>query len=122
MPYYLYELNGKTKEVHQGMNDVHEYHENGVKWNRVWCNPQAAVNTKYDPFSEKDYVRNTSNKKDTLGSLWERSAEASAKREQMAGKDDLKAKFFAKEKKRRNGKPCGAEIKERQNQVVKVKF
>lgn len=123
MPEYSFSNHKKPKEIvtiFMGMNDAHEYIVDGIKWNREWSIPRAAIDTKCDPFSEKDYIRNTANKKGPVSDLWDRSKEASIKREQMAGIDETKIKYLADQKKIRNGKPCGAEIEANANKVIKV--
>mgnify|MGYP006935470275 CR=1 FL=1 len=125
MPAYLFSNPKNPKEIVEifmGMNETHEYVKNGVKWNREWSIPRAAIDTKSDPFSEKDFIRNTNNKKGSVADVWERSAEMSEKRAQkLGGADPVKQKYFAKEKKRRNGKPCSAEIAEKSNRVINIK-
>lgn len=124
MPEYCFSNPQKPKEIVtivMGMNEAHEYIKDGVKWNREWTIPRAGVDTKANPFSEKDFIRNTANKKGSVSDVWERSAEMSEKRAQkLGGADPVKQKYFAKEKKRRNGKPCSAEINERANKIIKI--
>lgn len=101
MPYYLFE-HSDTQEVHEiwfHMNDDKVYNgpsddQNG-KWKRVWTVPQAAIATRIDPYSTKDFVTSTSNKKGiTMGQMWEKSAEMSKKREDKEGIDPVKAEFY----------------------------
>jgi len=108
MPIYLYK-NKKTnehREILQGMNDVHEYFgENGGEdcWQRVFTVPTAGIDTNLDPYSKNDFMRNTEGKKETLGSLWERSQELSEKRKDDQGSDPVKDKFYDNYSKERNG-------------------
>ncbi len=125
MPFYQFHHPRNEKNVIDvllGMNDDHSYtDEKGVKWVRVWTRPNAAVDTKANPYSEQDFVRNTGNKKGSIEDVWERSAEMSEKRaNKNGGVDPIKEKYFAKEKKRRKGKPCSAEIKDRANRIIKI--
>lgn len=123
MPEYYFKHPKKNKYISiiMGMNDTHEYtDEKGVKWDREWTVPQAAINTHFDPYSEKDFVKNTDNKKDSMGALWDRAKEASLKREQRNGIDPIKEKFMAAEKKRRKGKPCMEEIKKNRERVITI--
>lgn len=107
MPIYLYQ-NPKTKkivEVVQTMNEKHVYSENGVQFRRVFTVPQAAVDTKQDPFSEKQFVLHADNKKHKMGDLMDRSEELSQKRAALnGGVDPVKEKFFKDYSAKRKGK------------------
>lgn len=73
-------------------------------WKRVWTKPQMGVDTvRIDPYSTSDFVKAT-NKKGTMGDLWDRSAELSKKREEKEGLDPIKEKFFEDYAKKRKGK------------------
>jgi predicted nucleic acid-binding Zn ribbon protein len=53
MPFYVYQNpnTGEVIEVMQSMKEKHEYTDSeGVKWNRVFLNPNASIDTKIDPF------------------------------------------------------------------------
>lgn len=106
MPQYIYQ-NPKTKEVKviiQGINENHVFEEGGVVWERVWTVPQSSIDTKIDPFSERDFREKTEKKKETVGSLWDRSREASESRGTQIGKDPIKQKFYENWSKRRRGR------------------
>ena len=110
MPLYLYENKetGEVVEVLQGMNELHQYNgidnrEKGL-WRRVYVNPALSFDTKVDAFDSKSFVSSTVNKNDTYGDLFERSAEASAKRAERYGKDPIKEKKYAEYSKMTNGK------------------
>ena len=110
MPLYLYENKetGEVVEVLQGMNELHQYNgidnrEKGL-WRRVYVNPALSFDTKVDAFDSKSFVSSTVNKNDTYGDLFERSAEASAKRAERYGKDPIKEKKYAEYNKMTNGK------------------
>lgn len=109
MPLYLYKNKetGETAEVFQGMNDVHEYNgpnndEYGL-WERVFLAPHSSIDTKVDPFDKGKFVASTVDKKDTYGDLFERSREASEKREKIMGKDPVKEKYYEDYSKKRGG-------------------
>ena len=55
MPLYVYE-HPKSKhriEVLQSMKEEHVYVDSeGVKWDRVFLNPNASIDTKIDPFNQ----------------------------------------------------------------------
>lgn len=98
MPFYDF-INDKTNEVKSvffHMNDEKKYtDENGVAWRRIFCIPQAAIDTKIDPYSSKDFVEKTRNKKGTLGGIWDQSRELSEKRKGNSSYDPVKEKTYA---------------------------
>jgi hypothetical protein len=104
-PEYLYEDpdTGEVKSVFQKANDDHEYKEKGKKFNRVFTIPNASIDTKIDATSEKDFINKTKNKKGTMGDLWNASREASAKRKEVFGKDDVKERYLKKYSDERKG-------------------
>jgi len=101
MPYYLFE-NTDTGEVHEiwfHMNDEKIYNgENNDqvgKWKRLWTVPNAAISSIVDPYNTKSFVAATTNKKgQTVGEMWERSAELSKVRADKEGIDPVKQKFY----------------------------
>ena len=110
MQLYLYENEetGEVLEVLQGMNELHEYHgidgrEKGL-WRRVFVNPQLSFDTDTDDTSSKSFVKGSRNKNYTYGDLFDKSAEASAKRADRYGKDPIKEKQYADYNKMTNGK------------------
>ena len=110
MPLYLYENEetGEVLEVLQGMNELHEYHgingrEKGL-WRRVFVNPQLSFATDTDDTSSKSFIKGSRNKNYTYGDLFDKSAEASAKRADRYGKDPIKEKQYADYNKMTNGK------------------
>ena len=106
MPIYLFKSpkTGKIKEVLLRMSEDHVYSEEGVKWERVFTIPQASIDTQIDAFSESGFKNKTSNKKETLGDLMDRSKELSEKRKDIAGEDPVQKKFFEDYSKTRKGK------------------
>lgn len=101
MPQYLFE-HTKTGEVHTvvlHMNDEKVYlgpkgtDKAGV-WKRVWTVPRAAVDTQYDPYSTKDFIK-TTGKGGRVGDLWDRSKEAHLKRaDKEGGVDPIRQQFY----------------------------
>ena len=93
MPLYLFQ-HPKTKkiiEVVQKMNEDHVYiDDKGIKWERVFTKPQAAMDTQISATDSKDFVSKTRNKNYTIGQLWDKSAELSQKRGGMSGKDEVR--------------------------------
>ena len=106
MPIYLFQNpnTGKIKEIVQPMNVEHIYSEAGIKWERIFTIPQASIDTEIDAFSEDSFKKKTSNKKETLGDLMDRSKELSEKRQSIAGTDPVQNKFFEDYSKTRKGK------------------
>lgn len=106
MPTYIY-IDDETQEVHevfQKMSDIHEYIINGKKLRRVWTVPQASLDQKIDPFSQKDFLKKTANA-GTIGELWDRSAEWSEKRkDKVGGEDPIRRKELDNYSKERKGK------------------
>lgn len=105
MPEYLFKNpeTGEVKSIIQGINEVHEYSENGKQWSREFTVPQASIDTNYDEMSAKDFVEKTRNKKGTLGEIWDKSKELSQKRTEVAGHDSIREKV-EKRYKDRTGK------------------
>ncbi len=106
MPLYLYqnEETGEIKEILQGMNDKHEYYQDGIAWKRIFTIPNASIDTTIDPHSAKDFVNKTGSKKGTVGDMMDLSAELSEKRASATGEDPVKRKFFDDYKKKNKGK------------------
>jgi hypothetical protein len=68
--------------------------ENGVKYKRVYVNPNMGIDTILDPFSPQDFIRKT-NKPGTLGGMSDLSAEMSKRRaDKNGGYDEVREKFF----------------------------
>lgn len=109
---YRHPETGEVKEIVQKMNDNHVFSENGVEWERIYIAPKISIDTKINPFSQKDFVENSKKKKGTVGDLWDAAKEASNKREQIMGKDPVKEKAYADYSKTRNGLKHINQIKE----------
>ena len=107
MPEYLYrdpEDPEKVVSVVQRMSEDHTYETNGKTWERVFTIPKANIDSKIDPNSRQEFVEKTSNKKGTMGDLWDRSAELSAMRaDKNGGVDPVKEKHYKKYSEKRNG-------------------
>lgn len=107
MPIYLYQnpKTGKVKEIIQSVHDIHEYEEDGIKWNRIFTTPQVNTSDKLtESSSERDFARITSSKKGSVGDLWDQSRELSEKRERTYGQDPVKKKYYEDWSKKRKGK------------------
>lgn len=108
MPLYIYQ-NPKTKEIkeiHQSVNDVHEYiDKDNVKWNRIFTIPQVNTQGTLDiNCDHKKFAEFTKNKKGTIGDLWDRSRELSEKRKKVYGEDPVKNKYKIESSKKRKNK------------------
>lgn len=70
------------------------------KWKVLMCRPNMSVSSIIDPYDSKSFRAATTNKKgQTIGQLWERSAELSQKRADKEGKDPIRQKRYAEYKK-----------------------
>jgi predicted nucleic acid-binding Zn ribbon protein len=110
MPIYIYEHpeTGEVKEIIQKMMDIHEYiDEKKKKWNRIFTVPQASVDGKFNAWSQNDFIEKVGKKKGTVGDIWDKSKELSAKRasESPDGKDPIRKKAEAQYSKERRGRP-----------------
>jgi hypothetical protein len=108
------------------MNDLHVYSGiNGDEdsWKRVFTVPNASIDSHVDPFSSKQFVDKTQNKKGTYGDLLDRSAEMSDKRASLAGgKDPVKEKYFTDYSAKRRGAKHPDQMKTFENSKIKVDF
>lgn len=96
MPIYIFKnpKTSETIEVFQNVNDEHIYLDgDGLSYERVYTSPNVSVDSQIDPFSSKDFIEKTRNKKGTIGDLWDKSKELSEKRGGL--NDPVKNKFFS---------------------------
>lgn len=122
MPLYIYEhpRTGEIVEIYQGMNETHTYEADGVVYNRVFTKPNAAIDTHItDPYSAKEFAKATS-KAGTMGDMFDRSAELSAKRAEKDGIDPIKQKYYDQYKKD-TGKEHYLESREKGQRELKDK-
>lgn len=126
MPQYTFfrKSTKQYRDIYYGMNDSKEYRgENGNEndWERQWTAPAAKIDS-FDPWDEKKFVKKTGEMKGgTMNDIFNESAALSKQRADKLGHEDpKKTKYFAEQKKIRNGKPCGAEIKERANKTITI--
>jgi hypothetical protein len=98
MPAYYFsnpEDESEIVEIFQSMNDAHEYHKDGVKWDRVWCNPQLNCHgTEIDPNDSNKFIEKTGKMKGTYGDMIDYSKEMSEKRKDQFGYDPVQQKHF----------------------------
>lgn len=106
MPTYLFSdpQTGQIKEVYQKMDEIHDYQENGVKFNRIFTTAEVSMDAKWDALNSKDFVAKTASHKGTYGDLLDKSKELSLKREQIMGHDPIKKQAYENFAKARKGK------------------
>lgn len=105
MPIYTFRNpdTGEEKEISQKMADNHTYtDEKGRTWERVYYSPNASIDTRCDG-SLESFMKNTKDKKGTMGDLWNASKEASEKRASLSGEDKVQKKYFKSYSEKRNG-------------------
>ena len=125
MPLYTYKHPDKEeyKDVIQGMNDEHVYSEDGIEWKRVFFAPMASIDTRIDPFSQKQFTERTGAKKGTLGDMFDYSKEMSHLRAEKTGNGDpVQKKYFDDYASKRNGQRHLAEKKTYESKNVKVDY
>jgi len=108
MPEYLYQ-HPKTEKIISIIQSVHDKHEyiddKNVKWNRVFTAPELNTEgTLKADCSARQFSEFVGKRKGSMGDLWDRSAELSAKRKEKMGKDPVKEKYFENWSKKRKGK------------------
>mgnify|MGYP001601339371 CR=1 FL=1 len=96
---------GEVTEVVQTFDEPHVYSRDGVKWNRVWTAPNAAIDSRIDPFDSARFVDKTANGKLRLGDLWDQSRDLSEKRKDKLGYDPIKEKHLKQSKLDRSPPP-----------------
>lgn len=97
---FVHPQTGERRDIFVDINDkdatkFRQQEIDGVIWKRILEVPMMSIDTKVDPFSACDYVRNTGSKKGTTGDLFDYSAELSAQRAEKAGHDPVKDKFYS---------------------------
>ena len=87
------------------MNDKHVYFDSeGLEWKRVFTIPNASIDSQIDPYSQKEFVEKTGNKKGTVGDMMDYSKEMSqARAESNGGIDPVKEKYYKDYSSSRNG-------------------
>ena len=106
MPLYTYEHpeSEETIDILEKMDDVHVHiDKDGVKWNRVFHSPNAAIDGNIDPFDSKAFVDKTGANKGTVGEMMDRSKEMSEKRKDKRGYDPVQKKYFKEYSEKRRG-------------------
>ena len=107
MPIYIYKHPEEEKytEQFQGMNDKHVYFDpDGLEWKRVFTIPYASIDSQIDPYSSKEFIQKTENKKGTLGDMMYYSKEMSQSRaEKNGGIDPVKENYYKDYSSKRKG-------------------
>ena len=96
MPIYIFQ-HPRTKEVKEivlSINSDKVYRENDVSWDRIFTIPNASIDTKIDPLSERQFIESTSKKRGKMGDLFDQSRELSEKRAAQCGHDPLKKDYY----------------------------
>lgn len=111
MPQYLFKsaTSDEVTELFYSMKDVPKVGATikhaGQKWKRIFVVPQMSVDTKIDAFSQKEFREKTFGKKgETMGSMWDRSAELSEKRADKIGAEDPVREKYFKDYRKKNRK------------------
>jgi len=86
------------------MTEPHVYSEGGITYERVFCVPNAAIDSNLNPFSATDFTDKTRDSRGTVGDLFDRSKEMSEKRKSKEGYDPLEKKYKANWSKKRKGR------------------
>jgi len=104
MPEYIYENpdTGEQVSVWQSVHEEHVYEIEGIEYSRVYTVPQASIDTRIDPYSQKEFREKT--KVENVGDMWDRSKELSEIRAAKEGKDPIKEKYFKDYTKKTKGK------------------
>lgn len=119
---YLFEHpeTGEFRDVIFHMDDEKIYvDDQGVTWQRRWTPPQLSIDTKIDPYSQKQFLDKTRNA-GTVGDLMDRAADLSAARADKDGVDFVKKNYEDQEAKMRGGKRAAKKLKDIEIEV-KVK-
>lgn len=126
MPIYLFE-HIDTKEIQEvffGMKEDKTF--NGLdgketdKWKRILTCPNAHVATTIDPWSKADFIKKTRDKHESWGSMWDRSAELSAKRAERDGTDKVKETYLDGYEKRSKGVVHSERQKQKARETAKA--
>jgi len=110
------------REVLQGMNDDHVYFEDDLEWKRVFTIPNMSMDTQIDPYSSKDFVTATANKKGTFGDIMDFKQEIAEKRRDKEGKDPISEKYMTAYEKANGVSHPSRKPKNFENKHVKVEF
>jgi hypothetical protein len=101
MPLYLFQHpeTREVKEILQKMSEEHTYSEEGVDWDRLFTIPNTAIDSQYDCDNSDSFIKNT-NKKMTIGEMWDESASQGQNRIDKHGYDPVKEKTVKKYEKK----------------------
>lgn len=124
MPIYLFQNKntGEIKEFLVPMKEIGSFFP-GKEWQRVYTAPNVSVDSNINPYSSKDFVEKTRNKKETIGDLFDRSKELSEKRGGISSDPVLKNYFksYEKEKGVKHANQIALEKKEKIKEIAKSK-
>ena len=126
MPIYIYKHPEEEKYIEelQGMNDKHVFFDSdGLEWKRVFTIPNASIDSKIDPHSQKEFIQKTENKKGTYGDMMDFSKELSHIRaEKNGGLDPVKEKHFKNYSNKRRGAKHLDEVKSKGYESKNIKI
>ena len=126
MAIYIYKHPDEEKYIEevQGMNDKHVYFDSeGLQWKRMFTIPNASIDSKIDPHSQKEFVQKTENKKGSYGDMMDFSKELSHMRaEKNGGIDPVKEKHFKDYSAKRKGAKHLDEVKSKGYESKNVKI
>ena len=106
-------------EVVMSIHDKHEYHKDGVKWDRVYTKPTSSIDSKINPFDDKANLNKIAQTKGTLGDIIDYSAEQSRKRSEKLGTVEPKKKKYWENDEKSRWKKCLEERKHLLKEKVK---
>ena len=120
MPLYVFE-NSETGEVKEFLVPVNEIKafSPGEGWGRVYTAPNVSVDSKIDPYSSRDFVEKTKNKKGTVGDLFDKSKELSEKRGGDSS-DPILKKYFKSYEQDKGVKHSGQIALEKKEKIKEV--
>lgn len=126
MPVYIYK-NPETEEyieVVQTMLEDHVYFDSdGLEWKRVFTIPNASIDSQIDPYSSKEFIQKTENKKGTIGDMMDYSKEMSLSRaDKNGGIDPVKEKYYKDYSSKRKGAKHIDQMKSEMNNNKHVKI
>lgn len=119
MPIYIFEnvKTGEVKEFFLSMDKISSFSP-GKHWKRIYTAPNVSMDSKINPYSSKDFVEKTRNKKGTIGDLLDRSRELSEARGGEK-KDPVLKKYFKEYEKQKGIKHANQIKSEKKEKLQK---
>ena len=106
------------------MLEDHVYFDSdGLEWKRVFTIPNASIDSQIDPYSSKEFIQKTENKKGTIGDMMDYSKEMSLSRaDKNGGIDPVKEKYYKDYSSKRKGAKHIDQMKSEMNNNKHVKI